>query len=41
MVEILEFIFSSFWVWSGFTITSIGLVEALTGLFRVKLNKVK
>lgn len=39
MLEVLEFIFSSFWIWAGFTITSIGLVEALTGLIRVRINR--
>ena len=39
MLEVLEFIFSSFWVWAGFTITLIGSFEALSGLIRVIINK--
>lgn len=31
MLEILQFIFSSFWIWSGFTITIIGAFGALRG----------
>lgn len=35
MLEILQFIFGSFWVWAGFTITSIGLVASLNGIITI------
>ena len=31
MLEILQFIFSSFWIWFGFSITLIGACGALRG----------
>ncbi len=31
MLEILQFIFSSFWIWAGFTMTLVGTVGALRG----------
>lgn len=39
MLEILQFIFSSFWIWFGFTITTIGIVAALRGDAFININK--
>ena len=39
MLEILQFIFSSFWIWFGFTITLVAACGALTGDGFVKVYK--
>lgn len=39
MLEILQFIFSDFWVWAGFTVTSIGLGASLRGGALIKISK--
>ncbi len=31
MIEVIQFIFSSFWIWAGFTITIVALAGALRG----------
>lgn len=40
MLEILQFIFSSFWIWFGFTITFVSAIGALRGgSFTRTINK--
>lgn len=41
MLEVLQFIFSSFWVWLGFTITSVGMLGAIRGDSIIKYIKEK
>ena len=39
MLEILQFIFSGFWVWCGFTFTTIGIFAAIRGGVVIKYTK--
>ena len=41
MLEILQFIFSSFWVWAGFTITIISAFGSLRGGVFIKIHTKK
>ena len=37
MLEILQFIFSSFWVWLGFTIIIATIVGGLAAMFNINI----
>lgn len=39
MLEILQFIFSGFWVWCGFTVTVVAVFAAIRGGVIVKYTK--
>lgn len=39
MLEILKFIFSSFWTWLGTVILLTVFVEGLSGIIRIGLRK--
>lgn len=39
MLEILQFIFSGFWVWFGFTISVVAIFAAIRGGVVVKYTK--
>lgn len=39
MLEILQFIFSGFWVWFGFTISVVAIFKAIRGGVIVKYTK--
>ncbi len=39
MLEVLQFIFSSFWVWCGFTFTVVAVFAAIRGGVIVKYTK--
>lgn len=39
MLEILKFIFSSFWIWLGFLIILIVIFGSLSEFFHITINK--
>ena len=41
MLEVLQFIFSSFWIWAGFTITVTAFAEAIAGVLAIIFGKKK
>lgn len=41
MLEILKFIFSSFWIWLGTLIIVATICEGIGGLIRISINRKK
>ena len=39
MLEILQFIFSSFWIWLGTVILAGTICGALSGMVRIAINR--
>ena len=41
MLKILEFMFSSFWIWAGGVIYLLIIGDAVSGFIKIQINKIR